>query len=362
MVKRDSSTFDQLVYSYTNSRLRVRTTLNTGTLWTDRVVVLDTVAPFTGTYTFAGDKTFSGQVNANGGFLALQGGNPFGYESIPKPVQTASNLFEIKINGTIQATLFNPTTSAYQQFTGSNLTITNNGTAGVANSIDATRVNGQMYYLWLIGKNDGTLAGLFSASNTAPTMPTGYTWRRLLPWACATYPPIAGYTNGASTVTDITPSGREGAFIPHYVNNWGQNTIISYTGENRFPNQLNGTGANSPQLISYNKPYPNGSNIIENLACMNVTLSGQPMWLVPPEAEAVGLFVRGSTASQFIFGVETSTGVYATESYVESASSTDAGMTPLLPIPTRKLRIALASGNGVIGVREFRCNFTDFWL
>lgn len=36
------------------------------------------------------------------------------------------------------------------------------------------------YYVWGIGKSDGTFALLFSVSATAPTMPSGYTYKRLL--------------------------------------------------------------------------------------------------------------------------------------------------------------------------------------
>ena len=313
------------------------------------------------------DVVFNGVLTANGGFLASQGGKPFSYESIPKPVQTPTNFFEIKINGNIQATLFSPTAVAvpyFKQFTGSNLTIVTTS-VGVANGIDATRVSGQMYYLWLIGKNDGTLAGLFSASNTAPTMPTGYTWRRLLPWACATYPPNATYQNGGDTVTDITSSGREGAFIEHLVGNWerdgGNNPVITYV--SRFPSTLNNNGTNAPTLVSKAKPY-NTSFYIENLACMNVSLSGQPMWLVPPEAEAVGLQIKGNGNSQMLIGVETfnGSGLYTVESYPVATSSSDTMQTPLFPITSRRMRFANNVTIAHVGVREFRCNFTNFWV
>ena len=322
---------------------------------------------YTGTRTFSNDVIVDGVLTANGGFLATQGGKPFSYESIPKPVQTATNFFEIKINGNIQATLFNPTAVAvpyFKQFTGSNLTIVTTS-VGTAGGIDVARVSGQMYYLWLIGKDDGTLAGLFSASNTAPTMPTGYTWRRLLPWACATYPPNATYQNGADTVTDITGSGREGAFIEHLVSNWerdgGNNPIITYI--SRFPSGFNNNGTNAPTLVSKNKPY-SGSFYIENLACMNVSLSGQPMWLVPPEAEAVGLHIKAGNNSQMIIGVETfnGSGVYTVESYPVNTTSTDTMQTPLFPITSRRMRFANNVTGGHIGVREFRCNFTNFWI
>jgi hypothetical protein len=363
MVKRDASTFDQLIYSHTNQKLRARTTLNNGTLWTDRIVLESTTAPFTGTYTFTGNKTFDDSVTVNDGFLALQGGKPFGYESIPKPVQTASNLFEVKINGTIQAILFNPTTSAYQQFTGSNLTIANNGTVGVAGSIDATRVSGQILYLWLIGKNDGTLAGLFSASNTAPTMPSTYVWRRLLPWACATYPPSTSYTNGSTAITDMVGSGKEGAFIEHRVLNWSNNPVMAYTC--RFPNGAISATNDTPNLISYNKNYGT-SFAIENLACMNVSLSGNPMWLVPTEVESVGITVFSTSLATFNIGLETTStsGSYLpVDAYSLSFFGSGAiGTLATIPIVSRRLRLSANTGSFNVAVREFRCSFTNFWL
>lgn len=329
------------------------------------VSALASQTTYTGTRTFSNDVIVNGVLTANGGFLASQGGKPFSYESIPKPVQTPANLFEVKINGNIQATLFSPTAVAvpyFKQFTGSDLTIAINGTAGIAGSIDATRVSGQLYYLWLIGKDDGTLAGLFSASNTAPTMPAGYTWRRLLPWACATYPPIASYTNGSTAVTDITTSGREGAFIEHLVSNWGNNTVITY--DSRFPSGVNINATNSPTAISYNKNY-GASFAIENMACMNVTLTGQPMWLVPPEVEAVGLSIYGGVLQTLGFGVESfnGSGVFpATDNYAYYAIAGGTTHTPLLGITSRKIRVFANTGSSHLGVREFRCNFTNFWI
>jgi hypothetical protein len=333
------------------------------------------IASLSGQTTYAGTRTFSDDVVVNGyliandGFLASQGGKPFGYELIPKPVQTASNLFEIKINGTIQATLFSPTATVapfYKQFTGSNLTVALNGTAGTPNSVDATRVSGAMYYFWLIGKDDGTLDGLFSTSNTAPTMPTGYTWRRLLPWACATYPPIASYTNGVTTITDITTSGREGAFIEHLVGNWGRdggnNPIIAYT--TRFPNEFSSlnVGTNVPTLIVFNKNFNTPS--IEKMACLNVALSGQPMWLVPPEVEAIAFSIKGSGPNQLLLGIETfnGSGVFFSDTY-RFNSTIDSRNTHLLAVSSREIRIVTnVSSSNHISISEFRCNFTNFWI
>lgn len=311
------------------------------------------------------DVIFNGVLTANGGFLATQGGKPFSYESIPKPVQTPTNLFEIKINGNIQATLFNPTAIAvpyFKQFTGSNLTIATTS-VGVANGIDATRVSGRLYYLWLIGKDDGTLAGLFSASNTAPTMPTGYTWRRLLPWACATYPPIASYINGSTAVANVTSAGRAGAFIEHEILNWGSNTIVAYTC--RFPSSIVTSSDDCVNLVSYDKNY-SGSFAIENLACLNVSLSGQPMWLVPPEAESVTLLIAGTAVSSLVIGLETTNG---SGSYlpVDAYQAVFLGalasyLVNDIPIVSRRVRLASNTANHLVAVRGFRCNFTNFWV
>jgi hypothetical protein len=300
---------------------------------------------------------YTAAINTNTTNLKLQ-------ESIPKPVQNPSNLFEVGITGAISAVLYKASTGTYKQFTGSNLTIATTS-VGTAGGIDVARVSGQMYYLWLIGKDDGTLAGLFSASNTAPTMPTGYTWRRLLPWACATSPVNATYQNGADTVTDITGSGREGAFIEHLVSNWGRdggnNPIITYI--SRFPNTFNNNGTNAPTLVSKNKPY-NTSFYIENLACMNVSLSGQPMWLVPPEAEAVGLMIKGGTTSQMLIGIESfnGSGSYTQETLPIATVNVDVVQTPLITITSRRMRFANNVTSAHVGVREFRCNFTNFWI
>lgn len=54
-------------------------------------------------------------------------------------------------------------------------------TASGANGLDTgSEASGTWYYLWAIGKVDGTLDGLISASATAPTLPTGYVFKGLL--------------------------------------------------------------------------------------------------------------------------------------------------------------------------------------
>ncbi len=54
------------------------------------------------------------------------------------------------------------------------------GTTG-ANGLDvSTQASSTWYYGWIIAKPDGTVAGLGSTSATAPTMPSGYTFKALV--------------------------------------------------------------------------------------------------------------------------------------------------------------------------------------
>lgn len=53
-------------------------------------------------------------------------------------------------------------------------------TAG-ANGLDTgSEASGTWYYGWVIAKEDGTVAGLLSASSSSPTMPTDYTYKALV--------------------------------------------------------------------------------------------------------------------------------------------------------------------------------------
>lgn len=62
-----------------------------------------------------------------------------------------------------------------------NLTI-NSASVG-ANGLDTGTVAGSTWYsVWVIGKADGTIAGLLSTSATAPTLPTGYTYKARVGW------------------------------------------------------------------------------------------------------------------------------------------------------------------------------------
>lgn len=52
-----------------------------------------------------------------------------------------------------------------------------------AGGLDTGAVGNSDYYVWAIGRTDGTVNDiLFSLSSTAPTMPTNYTFKRLIGW------------------------------------------------------------------------------------------------------------------------------------------------------------------------------------
>jgi len=58
------------------------------------------------------------------------------------------------------------------------ISITNSGANGLDTGSEASAT---LYYIWLIkNPSTGTVAGLFSLSDSAPTMPSGYTQKRLV--------------------------------------------------------------------------------------------------------------------------------------------------------------------------------------
>lgn len=75
--------------------------------------------------------------------------------------------------------LYNATNNAGKAYHDIDITI--DITASGANGLDTgAEANSTWYYIWVIGKDDGTVAGLFSTSSTAPTLPSGYIYKRLI--------------------------------------------------------------------------------------------------------------------------------------------------------------------------------------
>jgi hypothetical protein len=68
-------------------------------------------------------------------------------------------------------------------FIARSLNLTINSTTSGANGLDAGSVAASTWYsVWAIAKPDTTVAGLLSLSTTAPTMPSGYTFKARLGW------------------------------------------------------------------------------------------------------------------------------------------------------------------------------------
>lgn len=85
-------------------------------------------------------------------------------------------------DGKAVAVLFDGTTLKAFTITGDvTAAITSSGANGLDTGAEAAST---FYYVWGIGKSDGTFALLLSTSASSPTMPTGYTFKRLL-WGVA---------------------------------------------------------------------------------------------------------------------------------------------------------------------------------
>lgn len=112
------------------------------------------------------------------------------------------------------------------------------------------------YYVWGIGKSDGTFALLFSVSATSPTLPSGYTYYRLLYFV----------RNGCSaSTTDIckfwcTDDGR-GSYYAADSTSGDPGTV------------LNGGTATSPTAIDLTSYVPTGAGKVIGLARATINSS-----------------------------------------------------------------------------------------
>lgn len=72
--------------------------------------------------------------------------------------------------------------NAYKTLRAVNLTVSG-VSSGVANGLDTGALAASTWYsVWVIAKADGTTAGLLSLSSTAPTLPSGYTFKARVGW------------------------------------------------------------------------------------------------------------------------------------------------------------------------------------
>jgi len=127
------------------------------------------VPSLTDANTFAEDQTFSGDI---AGIL-------------PSGIDTTLNLASgLVVKYVTTATvdidagelILLDTSDRAKEFDSVNLTV--DITASGANGLDTgSEASGTEYFIWVIGKADGTVAALLSTSATAPTMPSGYTFK-----------------------------------------------------------------------------------------------------------------------------------------------------------------------------------------
>jgi len=84
-----------------------------------------------------------------------------------------------KIDITADELIVKDSTGAAQAL--ASVSVTVDITASGANGLDTgAEASSTWYYGWVIAKADGTTAGLLSASSSAPTMPSGYTYKALV--------------------------------------------------------------------------------------------------------------------------------------------------------------------------------------
>lgn len=206
-----------------------------------------------------------------------------------------------------------------------------------ANGIDAPLVNGGMYYCWLIGKEDGTLAGLLSQSADNPTLPDStYVYKFRLNWAAPTIAPTGTYLAHYVHRTDVSQTGiptasSAGNFIPWAITSWGlySNTI-------QYIDRQIGSGAADR--------FNNYSTIATDIAANTVRLfelkyRGYPnLWLVPPECTSFELIVRaGNNCSIYVYPENPYiTGSYLVDGVVSGTSSSDT--TSGVSVPVRNTR------------------------
>ena len=128
----------------------------------------------------------------------------------------------------------------------------NTATTG-ANGLDTGSLSSSTtYYVYVIGKTDGTVAHLASASASAPTMPSGYTLKRLH-WMFLTdgsshivgFTQIDDYCLWASAVVDVNATPISNG-VP---NNYNLSVPTGVRVLALMDVQLNVTGSTTPNLI-----------------------------------------------------------------------------------------------------------------
>lgn len=167
----------------------------------------------------------AGQARYNSTLNQLEYYNGTGWASLraaTDPPQAAFKNLSIKVATTttvaVAADAVITTDGTLSQNTAVSATI-NLGTNGAANALDTgTIATNSWYAIWVIAKADGTTAGLASLSATAPTMPTGYTYKARVGWVRT--------INASATLYGTWQLGRRA----QYVVGLAQTTVIPVIG------------------------------------------------------------------------------------------------------------------------------------
>lgn len=190
--------------------------------------------------------------------------------------------------------------------------ITANITTSGANGLDTgAEASSTFYHLWAIGKSDGTLALLLSTSATSPTMPSGYTFKRLM-WGVA--------NDSSSHLVDFVHL-RDGKCM----------YLATQLNDIRGANVLNAGSATSPTAIDLSKVVPDTPSVIigAQFFAQNINITGSVMTISEDSSQTVrfavsrtiGNITGGADMEHWTLEIR-NTGSLATSFYYDWGTST----------------------------------------
>lgn len=165
-----------------------------------------------------------------------------------------------------------------------NVSVTINAATTGANGLDAGSLsNSTWYYLWLIS-NGTTTSGLVSASSTAPTMPSGYTYKKRVG---------SFITDGSATFKRISQRGSYASYVPTATTNttsyptYGASPVSIYslvppTCELACITNNQAQGSSSPWSLNTS---PNNTQLVSGGAWTGVGFAANSVtWFVPVQS------------------------------------------------------------------------------
>jgi hypothetical protein len=198
--------------------------------------------------------------------------------------------------------------TSYNQKKSGVISLTADLGASGANGLDTgSKANSTAYFLYVIGKTDGTMASLWSLSATAPTMPTDYIYKRRVSW---------NKTDSSGNLNRIFQYGRKvqyvniGSGLPLICSGSTSNVITATSISNFIPTA---TASNIDLLISaaqlnnYTTVSPNssyGSYVsYTNPPAFSVwnTSSGQAALKLNFVIESTNIYYSANSANSYVF-------------------------------------------------------------